>query len=224
MLKQNDVIAFDGDSLTARRLGPSLNTWPYLRLSNWERQYPEMVDEWLFCNRPDLAITCRTAAIGGSTCKAMLDRFDAMVAPHKPSLVIFTIGTNDHSQGVPESTFLTQLTDYCGRVKALGARLIYISGMKACPNLDPESARQLDARQAYYRAAMATVRSLGEEVLDIGDTLKTKAESLVRLYPGHTVYSDGSHLNAIGNQIIATLVLEQLGVLSLQHPQGQGRH
>ena len=215
MLKHNEVIVFDGDSLTARRMGPSLNSWPYLRLSNWERQYPEMVDEWLFCNRPDLAITCKVAAIGGSTCKAMLERFDTMVRPHKPSLVVFTVGSNDDAQGVPMATFTAQLTDYVRQVQVLGGQVLYISGMKACPNLDAESARALDARQNFYRNGMDTVRSLQGQILDIGDVMKAKAEALVKLYPGHTVYSDGLHLNAIGNQIIATLVLEKLGVLSL---------
>ena len=215
MLKHNDVIVFDGDSLTARRMGPSLNSWPYLRLSNWERQYPEMVDEWLFCNRPDLALTCKVAAIGGSTCKAMLERFDTMVRPHKPSWVVFTVGSNDNAQGVSTETFTAQLTDYVRRVQDLGGQVLYISGMKACPNLDTESARTLDARQSYYRNGMETVRSLQGHILDIGDTLKTKAEALAKLYPGHSVYSDGVHLNAIGNQIIATLVLEKLGVLTL---------
>ena len=215
MLKHNEVIVFDGDSLTARRMGPSLNSWPYLRLSNWDRQYPEMVDEWLFCNRPDLAVTCKVAAIGGSTCKDRLERFDTMVRPHKPSLVIFTVGSNDDAQGVTTATFSAQLTDYVRRVQDLGGQVLYISGMKACPNLDAESARALDARQKFYQNGMDAVLSLQGQILDIGDIMKTKAEALVKLYPGHTVYSDGLHLNAIGNQIIATLVLEKLGVLSL---------
>lgn len=214
-LSRGDVIVFDGDSLTSRRMGPSRDTWPYLRLSNAEREYPEMVDEWLFCNRPDLQISCKVAAVGGSPCAAMLERFASTVAPQKPRVVIFTIGSNDHTLGVPVATFLGQLTDYCRRVQLLGGKLLYISGMKPCPNLDEASRQRLDSRQDYYRAGMETVLQLGGHVLDIGDELKAKAEALAELYSGHTVYSDGQHFNAIGNSIIAALVLEKLGVLTL---------
>ena len=56
LLRPGQCIVFDGDSLTSRRMRPSLDTWPYLRLMNWERTYADRVAEWLFCNRPDLRL------------------------------------------------------------------------------------------------------------------------------------------------------------------------
>ena len=222
LLSKSEIIVFDGDSITSRRIGPSRDTWPYLRLTNAERQYPERVDEWLFCNRPDLKTSCKVAAVGGSTCAAMLERFETALAPHQPTLVVFTVGSNDAAHGVSLGTFLHHLTDYCDRVQHLGAKLLYISGMKPCPNLEESLCQRLETCQSYYRAAMDTVVQLGGQVLDIGDEMQARAKALVALYSGHTVYSDGQHFNAIGNHIIAALVLEKLGVLTLSRMDAGG--
>ena len=51
--------------------------------------------------------------------------------------------------------------------------------------------------------------------LDVGQTLFRKAEQLVELWPHHTVYSFGVHYNAVGHEIIATEILQALGLVSL---------
>jgi hypothetical protein len=51
--------------------------------------------------------------------------------------------------------------------------------------------------------------------LDLGEALLWRAEQLKRQWPGHTIYSNGVHYNAVGNEIIANQVLVALELISI---------
>ncbi len=105
LVQRGQTILFDGDSLTSRRTPPSLDTWPYLEIMNWRITYADEVSRLLFCLRPDLKLTFHNAAVGGSTCRGLLRRFDDFVLPHRPDWVILTLGGNDARIGVPMPEF-----------------------------------------------------------------------------------------------------------------------
>src|SRR5512146_2150541 len=113
LLRVGQTVVFEGDSLTSRRTPPCLDDWPYLRLSNWQRTYAEEVAEWLFCNRPDLRLTFHTAAVGGSSCVELRERYEQRVKPLRPAWVILTLGGNDSARKVPLGEFRRTLDEYC---------------------------------------------------------------------------------------------------------------
>jgi len=215
LIQPGQSIVFDGDSMTARRCGPSLDTWAYLRLMNWERSYADRVDEWIFCNRPDLNVKCHNAAVGGSTASNCLNRYEAFVKPQKPSLVIMTIGGNDSAQRVPLAEFEKTLTAYCEQLaKDSNGRLMILTGFKPFP-FRPEDEPKFNERTKYYQVTRRVLESHNGILVDVGTPLFEKAGQLKKLWEGHTIYSDGNHLNEVGCEIVATQVLKALGLITI---------
>ena len=194
---------------------PSLDTWPYLRLMNWERTYADRVAEWLFCNRPDLRLTYHNSAIGGSTAAQCLARYEEAVKPHKPAWVIMTIGGNDRARKVPLDEFEKTLIEYCRRLgKDSGGRMMILGGFKPFP-FRPDDKPIYAMRVKYYQAIRLVIPANNGVFVDAGTPLFKKAQQLVKLWAGHTVYSDQGHFNEVGSEIIAAQVLQALGVITL---------
>ena len=78
---------------------------------NWDKTWAHLVDEWLFLQRPELELEFSNLAVGGSTAGSMLARVDKAVE-FKPTVALFTIGTNDNTQKVPDATYRQQLSDW----------------------------------------------------------------------------------------------------------------
>jgi lysophospholipase L1-like esterase len=203
-LKAGSVIAFEGDSLTNRRMRPTLDTWPYLRLMGWEGNWGDQVAEHLFCWRPELRLKFHNAAVGGSICQDLVERFDQFVAPHRPKLVFVTTGNNDAARKIPLRDFTASATRYCRMVGAIGGRVAFLGGF-----LPPQGR---DARPRYYSALKGVARAEGGWYLDAGGTLRDTWRELERQWEGHTVYGDGGHFNAVGNLVVTGAVLKWLRI------------
>jgi hypothetical protein len=63
----------------------------------------------------------------------------------------------------------------------------------------------------YWQAGREIVEAQGGRFLDVGPYLQTRAKALDRRWKNHTVYSNGVHYNALGNELITGAVLEALG-------------
>jgi lysophospholipase L1-like esterase len=207
------MIVFDGDSLTSRRRGGTMETWPYLRLMNWRRTYYEEVADWLFCIRPDLKLRFLNVGIGGSCCRNLPERLESRVLPARPDWVVMTIGGNDARREIPIREFRRTLTDYAGRVAdTCGGKMAFVGGFRACPNLPEGLSGKYSRRAAYYRVQREIADKTGGLYVDAGRGLQARARMLYRQSPIHTVYSDGGHFNTIGNRIIAAELLDAFGV------------
>ncbi len=201
----HDRVLFEGDSLTD---GLKNN---YGRLMGWDTTWAHRVDEWLFVHRPDLALECKNLAVGGNSTRNLLARVDAAAA-FKPTVVLFTIGTNDAIIGLPLDEFRTHLTAWCDRLQAAGCRaFIHIGGFPPCPHADTETWAILERCLPYQAIAREIVESRGGFQIDVGPYLHPRAEALDRRWNGHTVYSSGVHYNALGNELIAGAVLSAMG-------------
>jgi lysophospholipase L1-like esterase len=219
MLSPSSNLVFDGDSLTSMQGCHPRSASPYGALSNWNQTYANRVAEWIFCNRPDLDINCHIAAIGGSRCSDLLERFTEVVQPVAPAWVVLTIGTNDALTGVPVSKFQEQLSTYCKRLrKHCNGRVLYVGGFLPGPDTDDQTRSGLEKCRPYFQSAFEEVRSQGSIALDVGQALLWRAEKLKEQWPGHTIYSSGLHYNAVGNEIIANQVLVALDLMSLSGP------
>jgi lysophospholipase L1-like esterase len=214
-LNPGTTILFEGDSITGMRHAGTNDNWPWLRLSGAASGYGDRVGEWIFCNRPDLRIECRLGAVGGSSMEDVISRWK-LVEDLKPALVVMTVGSNDPWKDVPLETFRKQVADYAQRLDELClGKILYLSN-PTC-SFAVSEARERRARATdYYRAAAEEVVQAGGMAVDLGATLERKAKWLYDLYPQHTIYHDGgAHFNAVGNEIIATVVLRMLGLVEL---------
>ena len=212
LLAPQSTLVFEGDSMTRRSTGPSLDTWAFLRMNNWHHSYSEIVEEWLLANLPELRIKVRHAAVGGSTMEGMLARYEAQVKPCRPSCVVFSIGGNDCSCEVPLDKFEAQLRAYIAQAVAdSGTRFLYAGGFPAMPGLGAIETEKIARSQPYFEIARRVVRESDGITDDMGAAMKEKADVLYELSSHHTFYSDGAHLNALGNHVLAGLALRQLG-------------
>ncbi len=209
-LKHGQTLLFEGDSLTSRLSSPAHDTWPYLRLLNWQRTYADVIEEWLFCNLPEFGFQFRNSAVAGSSMGEILARFDINVPVIRPDWIIMTTMCNDGARGVTQSQFRHELLSYANSAYELcGVRLFIIGNFPALDN------RNL---AEYYTTAREVLTETHGVWFDIGEPLRAKEQTLTNINPVHTIFSDGEvHFNEVGNQIIAFLVLEAMGVLRLPH-------
>jgi len=212
LLKRGQTVLFDGDSLTSRRLPGTLDTWPFLHLMNWHTTYADEVQKLVFCLRPELRLRFRNAAIGGSSSRDLVEKFDRMVLPWKPDWVILTICGNDVARGIRPAEFRRNMTAYCERVRdECGGRVVFVGGWRACPGVPEAKAASYRRRAPYFRIQRELAAAYDGLYVDAGKALQAKARQLYSQSPYHVVYSDGGHFNAVGNLIIAAEVLRALG-------------
>lgn len=205
-LQPNDRILFEGDSLTA---GLKNN---YARQLGWDKTWAHRVDEWLFTHRPELNLEFQNFAVGGNSTRNFLARADAAVA-FQPTVVLFTIGTNDAIIGLSLEEFSANLSAWCDRLQAAGCRtLIHVGGFPLCPHSDADTRAVLERAHVYDTVAKAIVEARGGFQIHVAAYLLPRAESLKKKWPHHTIYSHGVHYNALGNELIAGAVLQRLGV------------
>ena len=210
----SSTILFEGDSLTRFAGKPCVDTWPWMRLTGAHYGYPEKVGDWIFCQRPDLKITCHTSAVGGSILADVLERFPVVGPAFKPGIVVMTIGANDGAREVPLADFQAQAETYCNQLQDLcGGRVLYLGNMVGTRGSSPDTAQRREKASLYYQAMASVVESHGGLAVDLGAVLARKAEALGSLWAGHTIYHDGGHFNAVGNEITAGVVLRALGLM-----------
>lgn len=210
LLKRGQTIVFEGDSLTNRRTPPSLDTWPLLDLFNWRVTWADEFARLLFCLRPDLNLKFHNAGVGGSIMRGMLDRFDKLVAPHKPDWLIITNGGNDSNRKIPMKQYAVECEEYVSKAAKLGAKVAVLT-FKPCVGMPAEKKSRYNRRFAYYKTLVGIVRKHGGLHIDVGSYLEPKARQLYAQSSFHTIYSDGGHYNAIGSLIIAGAVLKAMG-------------
>ena len=213
--KPKSTIIFDGDSLTNLRGGPGHSDWPYLRLMNWDRNWADLLAEYMFCWYPELELTMRNVAVGGSSTADILSRFDEFVAPHKPAWVLMTMGANDVNKNLSEEETRTNLKKYIEKLKSVSnGRLAIVGGFQLCPRAPQSKADKYPQQQARTEIIREVLENNDAVFIDIGDGLKEKADTLYQQWEGHTIYCDiDSHFSQLGSMIIAGEVMRELGYL-----------
>jgi lysophospholipase L1-like esterase len=210
----SSTILFEGDSLTRFAGKPTLDTWPWMRLTGSHYGYPEKVGDWIFCHRPDLNLSCRVAAVGGSVLSDVVERFSSITAIFHPAIVVMTIGFNDAAIAVPLRDFEDQADEYCRRLQDLTrGRVLYLGNAPIPLEANSGITAGCEAARPYGRIMAKVVEMYGGLAIDLGAILKNRVESLRKIWPGHTIYHDGTHFNAVGNEIAAGVVLRALGLM-----------
>jgi len=213
-LKKGQLILCDGDSLTNRRSVDCPDTWPFLRLMNWDKPWPDVMAELLFCWRPELKLSFFNAASGGSTCRGLAERLEANVLRRKPGWVIASLGGNDARVGVPHEEFRETMSVYARRlVEEAGAEVLFFGISEHGP--DYPKAETLEARRAFHDVLSDIAAEIvGVHYADIGPSLAAKAAALREQSDFHTLYGDNGHFNAVGNLVVAGEILHLFGVVN----------
>jgi len=190
-------------------------TWSYLRMCNAHETWAHRVEDWLFCNRPDLNLKFSNVAIAGQNCRDLIARVDEFVLPRKPDWVMMTLGGNDAAQGIPMREFKATMRDYFQRVKdGSGGRCAVVASCKNCPHTRGTTKGQARRRRYYYalRDLLADCDGL---FIDVSAAVYKNAKHLEKQWSGHTIYCDDGHIGPVGSMIIATQVLQGLGMLKV---------
>jgi hypothetical protein len=211
-LRKNQLIICDGDSMTNRRSVGSPDTWPFLRLMNWDKPWPDYVAEILFCWRPELDLKFFNAASGGATCRTLAEKFEGSVLRRKPDWVICSVAGNDLRLRVPLAEYRERMTSYAGQLTGAGCRVLFYGLSEHGP--DYPKGGTMKGRRALYAVLKSIAGSLkGVHYVDLGSSVAAKAHALKKQHELHTIYGDAGHFNAVGNLILAGEILRVFGVV-----------
>jgi acyl-CoA thioesterase I len=94
--------------------------------------------------REKIAIDVVNASISGDTTSGGRSRLPALLAQHKPSIVILELGGNDALRGLPLNMTQANLSAMVQAAKATGARVL-ILGMQVPPNYGQKYAQDFAA-------------------------------------------------------------------------------
>jgi lysophospholipase L1-like esterase len=166
---------------------------------------------------PDAGVEVIGAGIGGNKVTDLERRLDRDVLARKPTTVVVFIGINDvwHSQrgeGTSRDVFEKGLRSLVARIRAAGARVILCT-----PSVIGEKAAGTNPLDAMLDDYAGVTRAVAGE-------LKTGLVDLRRAFAAHLaavnhddakaglLTTDGVHLNAAGNRLVAARMLDALGV------------
>ena len=93
------------------------------------------------------AITVVNASISGDTTSGGLSRLPALLAQHKPQIVLIELGGNDALRGLPLKTSQDNLEAMVKAAQSQGAKVLLL-GMQVPPNYGPQYAAEFSAMYA----------------------------------------------------------------------------
>ena len=196
VIKNGDSIAFLGDSLT------------YLGNLQKPNGYVNLVVEGL--KSEGVNVRNIPAGICGNTSSDMQARLDRDVISKHPTWMTLNCGIND-SPRMDIEEFSANLVKIVDQATAAGIKVILITTtIGSGENLEsPEVAKRATFAEAF--------RKLGKErnliVVDMNAAMaKELAERQKDGFKGLRLTYDGTHLNGLGNQIMAAEILRTLGV------------
>ena len=203
-IKDGQKLAFMGDSITA---GGWSNPGGYVRL----------VLAGLEAN--GVKVTPIPAGISGHKSNQMLARLKKDVLDKKPDFMTLSCGVNDvwhGARGVLLDQYKVNITAIADQCAAAGVKVVLLTATVIFEDLGNDKNKQLAPYNEFLRSfakeknlPLADLYSMFEEVI------KTKTK------PGNAYTSDGVHMNAAGDQIMARGVLQALGLDAAQIKKAQ---
>ena len=203
-IKDGQKLAFMGDSITAGGWG---NPGGYVRL----------VLAGLEAN--GVKTTPIPAGISGHKSDQMLARLKKDVLDKKPDFMTLSCGVNDvwhGARGVLLDQYKLNITAIADQCAAAGVKVVILTATVIGEELGNDNNQKLAPYNEFLRSfakeknlPLADLYAMFEEVI------KTKTK------PGNAYTSDGVHMNAAGDQIMARGVLQALGLDAAQIKKAQ---
>lgn len=149
-----------GDSLSAE--------YGLKRGSGWVA----LLQERLSKERPGARVV--NASISGDTTSGGRSRLPALLAQHKPQIVLIELGGNDALRGLPLKTSQDNLEAMVKAAQSQGAKVLLL-GMQVPPNYGPQYAAEFSAMYAQvakrYQTALVPFFLKGVADIDKADTM-----------------------------------------------------
>jgi lysophospholipase L1-like esterase len=203
VLKKGDQIVAMGDSITQ------------------QGGYLKMADQVLAEQYPELALPkIINAGISGHKAENMVARFEKDVIAKKPNVVTISVGINDvwHRLKAPHddavlAKYKENVTRMVDLAQAAGAKVVLIAPTVIQENLTGEGNNRLPM---YVAAEREIAKAKNCTFIDLHQMFRTalekRPEQFAKSAKGHYYTSDGVHMAAPGNAVMAIAVLKGLGV------------
>ena len=196
-VKNGEAIAFLGDSITAAGARPG--------------GYCKLVLDGL--KREGIAATGIFAGIGGHKSNQMLARLDKDVISKKPDWMTLSCGVNDVWHGKngvalePYKKNITEIVDIC---QAAGIKVMLLTSTMITEDQQDAQNQKLLPYNAFLKELAKEKKCLFADLsADMQEALKTFPEDAPK---GKQLTSDGVHMNAYGNMMMAKGVLNAFSV------------
>lgn len=203
-VKDNDKIAFLGDSITANG-----NMFP--------GGYVNLVISGLEAN--GIKTVKIPAGIHGHMSSNMLARVDSDVLAKKPQLMLLSCGVNDvwrGKRGVPLDQYRKNMTAIIDKAQAKGVKVCLMTSTVI--GEDPKSERNV-AMIPYNKCLFELAKEKNCLIADTNASVQKGIAEYRAKYPkrkGNFLTVDGVHMNSIGNVYMARAVLRALGLNDAQ--------
>jgi len=219
-VKPEDKVAFLGDSITAQGWGNPAG-------------YVKLIVAAFEAN--GIKITPLAAGIGGHKSNDMLARVDRDVLSKKPQWMTLSCGVNDvwhGNKGVPlddaqaaaqtyekrssiepdKGTYQKNITQIVEKAQATGVQVVILTATVIKEDLGNDENKKLAAYNDFLRK-LAKEKHL--PLADLNGMIRERIKAANQ--PGKNVFTvDGVHMNAEGNKIMATGVLQAFGFNAAQ--------
>ena len=185
-LKEGDVVAMLGDSITAQHLHSNyIEAYCIARFPKWNLQF-------------------RNAGVGGSTVPSGLGRFDYDVACWKPTVVTIELGMNDSRGPETVEPYMKGMETLIQRIKGMGTRPIFFT---ASPVNNGATSDKLDPKNAVLDKMATEVAKLATaQGIPCGDQFHTLLDLWGRNMKGPNTIpltGDGVHPGPTGQLTMA---------------------
>jgi lysophospholipase L1-like esterase len=203
LLRDNDTVAFLGDSITAAR------------------GYSKTIELYTLMRYPDRKIKFYNAGKGGDTAQTSISRLERDVFAHNATVMLVALGVNDIGWGMKadaehKKLYLDSIRTLIEKCKEKNVRVIVCSPAITAEN--PETAEN-GFLQKMADEGMAEAKSLGCETVDILRGMRAIQRPIWKFNAGETDKSkhvtlhaaDGVHLNDLGQLAMAFAILKGLG-------------
>lgn len=177
--------------------------------------YVSLLRAYLSALFPNERIAITNAGHSGDTSDEMLARFDRVLsAQPKPDLITINAGLNDVARRGDKAveTYRKSMTAMAEKAKAAGMKVILLS-----PTMFSESMKTPHNDEILLcAAALKDVASKTKsEYVDLGQPLKSMIDAYRSTGANDLlVTTDGMHLNALGNRVVANTIMSHLGITS----------
>ncbi len=220
IVKSGEKISFLGDSITAGGWGNPAG-------------YVKLIVAGLAAN--DVSVEPAPAGIGGHKSNDMLARLDRDVLSKKPQWMTLSCGVNDvwhGTKGVPlddaqatamvyekrsitepdKGTYEKNITEMVAKAQAAGVKVMILTATVIQENLDSEPNKKLAPYNDFLRRL---AKEKGLPLADLNALFQERIKAANQ--PGKNVFTtDGVHMNAEGNKLMATGVLQAFGLDAAQ--------
>jgi lysophospholipase L1-like esterase len=201
LVQSGQTIAFLGDSITQQGAGSPTG-------------YVRLVESGLKANGVDVKVI--GAGISGHKSNQMLERLQSDVLDKKPDWMTLSCGVNDvwhGDRGVSLEDYKKNITEIVDRCSKAGVKVVILTATPIKEN-ENDNNRKLAGYNEFLKG-LAAERKL--PLADLNAAMWEELNKPTQPRPvGDFLTSDGVHMNPLGDEIMATGVLEAFGLDAAQ--------